>query len=158
MACSASRRHCLASGCVLVVQRRVRVQVPAVVVEAAGGDQRTDFGRRLVLQIMKADNHVCYLHAGIVDVVLDLDLAPAGAQHAHEGVAQNGVAQVADVRGFVRIDVGVFDDNLARHGNGRQILATQQPGGIGAPVQTQVQKTAARNLDGGDAGDGRQRF
>ena len=37
-----------------------------------------------------------------------------GAQQPHERVAENGIAQVADVRRFVGIDAGVLDQNLAR--------------------------------------------
>ncbi len=58
-------------------------------------------------------HHVGNLHAGIVDVVLDFDVLAAEAQQAHKGVAQNGVAQVADVRGLVGIDAGVFDQDFA---------------------------------------------
>ena len=36
-----------------------------------------------------------------------------GAQQANERVAQDGVAQVSNVRGFVGIDRGVLDQNLA---------------------------------------------
>ena len=61
----------------------------------------------------EGDYHVGHLDAGVVDVVLHFDVAPGGAQHADEGVAQDGVAQVADVGGFVGIDIGVFDDDLS---------------------------------------------
>ena len=63
---------------------------------------------------MKARHHVGHLHAGVVDVILHFDRPAARAQHAHEGVAQDGVAQMADMRGLVGIDVGVLDDDLAR--------------------------------------------
>ena len=36
-----------------------------------------------------------------------------GAQQANEGVAEDRVAQVADVRGLVGIDAGVLDEDLA---------------------------------------------
>ena len=62
--------------------------------------------------MVEAHHHVGHLHAGVVDVVLHLDLAAARAQHAHEGVAQHGVAQVADVGRLVGVDVGVLDDDL----------------------------------------------
>jgi hypothetical protein len=73
-------------------------------------------GRSLVFQEMEAHHHVGHLHAGVVDVVLHLDLRRGSAQHADEGVAQRGVAQVADMRGLVGIDVGVLDDNLSAGG------------------------------------------
>ena len=68
---------------------------------------------------MEAHHHVGHLHAGVVDVVLHLDALAARAQHAHEGVAQRGVAQVADVRRLVGIDVGVLDDDLLAGRGGR---------------------------------------
>ena len=58
----------------------------------------------LVLQFAEADDDVGDLHAGVVDVVLHVDRIAAEAQQADEGVAENGVAQVADVRGLVGID------------------------------------------------------
>ena len=93
-----------------VISRNARVQIPAEVIETRGVDQLANVGGRLVLQMLEADDDVGHLDAGVVDVVLHLDVFADGAQHAHEGVAQNRVAQVTDVRGFVGIDVGVLDD------------------------------------------------
>jgi glycerol-3-phosphate responsive antiterminator len=59
--------------------------------------------------MQKAHHHIGHLHAGVVDVVLHVDLLAGGAQQAHKRVAENGVAQVADVRGLVGIDAGVLD-------------------------------------------------
>ena len=55
-----------------------------------------------VLELPEADRDVRDLHAGVVDVVLDLDLAAEEAQQPAERVAERGVAQVADVRRLVR--------------------------------------------------------
>ena len=101
-------------GMVLVIARRVRVEIPAVVIEAHGGvgEQRLHVGERLLFQVVEAHHDVGHLHAGVVDVVLHLDALAAGAQHAHEGVAERRVAQVADVGRLVGIDVGVLDDDL----------------------------------------------
>ncbi len=60
--------------------------------------------------MQKSHHHIGHLHAGVVDVVLHIHLLPGGAQQAHERIAQNGVAQVADVRGLVGIDAGVLDE------------------------------------------------
>ena len=76
--------------------------------------------------MLETHHHVGHLHAGVVDVVLHFDVAAGGAQHADEGVAQDGVAQVPDVRGFVGIDVGVLDDDLFRLDGGSQRLASEQ--------------------------------
>ena len=56
----------------------------------------------------KSDDNVRDLDAGVVDVVLHIDLLPCGAQQPDEGVAEDGVAQVADVRGLVGVDGGVL--------------------------------------------------
>ena len=44
---------------------------------------------RFSFEVQKPDHDVRDLHAGVVDVVLHLDLLPGRAQQAHEGVAQN---------------------------------------------------------------------
>ena len=67
--------------------------------------------------MQKTEDHIGDLHACVVDVVLDFN-APAGvAQEPAERVAQDGVAQVPDVRGLVRIDARVFDESLGRIGS-----------------------------------------
>jgi hypothetical protein len=62
----------------------------------------------------EAYDYVCDLHAGVVDVVLYAYFVAAfvvvGAEESLEGVAEDGVAEVADVGGFVGIDAGVFDE------------------------------------------------
>ena len=90
-----------------------RVQVPAVVVET--GRLRAispHLVQRLVFELAEADRDVRDLDAGVVDVVLDLDLAPEKSQQPAERVAERGVPQVTDVGRLVRIDRGVFDDRL----------------------------------------------
>ena len=67
----------------------------------------------LLLEMQKADDDVGDLDAGVVDVVLHVDFVAGGAEQAHKGVAENGVAQVADVRGLVGIDAGVLDERMA---------------------------------------------
>ena len=62
--------------------------------------------------MQEADHHIGHLHAGVVDVVLHVDFLPGGAQQADKRVAQNCVAQVADVRGLVGIDAGVLDQRV----------------------------------------------
>ena len=68
-----------------------------------------------------------------------------GAQQAHERVTQNGVAQVADVRGLVRIDAGVLDQYLAAHvGRALAVMA-----GDGAGACAGQRFAAARRASGG---------
>ena len=61
--------------------------------------------------MLERDDDVRDLHAGVVDVVLRLDVIAEPLQAADERVAEDGVAEVADVRGLVRIDVRVLDDH-----------------------------------------------
>src|SRR5262249_37283173 len=93
-------------------------------------------------------------HAGVVDVILDLDWIAASAKHADEGVAQDGVAEVADVGGLVRVDVGVLDNDLAVAG-GRSGGASEKGGGISPSIEAQIDIAAAGDLQFGNAGDGR---
>ena len=58
-------------------------------------------------------HHVRHLYAGVVDVVLHVDLAAGGAQQANESIAEDGIAQMPDMRRFVRVDRGVLHQNLA---------------------------------------------
>ena len=59
-----------------------------------------------------SNDDVRNLNTGVVDVILRLHAMTARFQHADERVAERRVAQVPDVRGFVRIDVGMFDDDF----------------------------------------------
>ena len=157
MACSVAPRHASAFGVVFVVLRDARVEVPAVVIEAHRrvGDQRLHFGGGLLFQVVEADHHVGHLHAGVVDVVLHLHPVPPRAQHAHERVAQHGIAQVADVRRLVGIDVGVLDDDLfAGRLRGSSLSPRKQGGAVGAAVEPHVDVAVAGHLHGRDARDG----
>ena len=76
----------------------------------------------------EADHDIRNLHAGVVDVVLHVDLLPGGAQQAHEGVAEDGIAQMADVRGLVGIDAGVLHKGMKAVGSGLKACASSQSG------------------------------
>ena len=62
--------------------------------------------------MQKPHHHIRHLHAGVVDVVLHIDLLASGAQQAHKCVAKNRIAQVPDVRGLVGIDAGVLHQRM----------------------------------------------
>ena len=94
--------------------RDAGVEVPAVVVETRLASQLLDFGPRLLLDMQKSHHHVGNLHAGVVDVVLNIHFPAGESQQPHKSVAENGVAQMPDVRRLVGIDAGVLDQNLAR--------------------------------------------
>ena len=97
-----------------VVVRHLRVEVPAEVIESHGRivDPLLDRGRVFLEQMLERDDDVGDLDAGVVDVVLDLDLFTLVAQATGQRVAEDGVAEVADVGGLVRVDVRVLDDDL----------------------------------------------
>jgi hypothetical protein len=61
-------------------------------------------GERFPFEMLEPDHNISHLHAGVVDVVLHRNGLPSGAQQAHKRIAQNRVAQVADVRGLVGVD------------------------------------------------------
>ncbi len=120
------------------------VEVPADVVERLG--DRGHLRRPRVPQVEEADHHVGELDAGVVDVVLDLDGVAQAPLAAGEHVAEHGVAQVADVRRLVRVDVGVLDDDLAGALRRRRI-GRQQGGGEGGAVEKEVEVAGAQHLD-----------
>ena len=112
--------------------RDARVQIPAVIIEFRLRGQGANFRRRFLGDVEESDDHVRNLHAGVVDVILHFDALPGAAQQAHERIAQHGVAQVADMRGLIRIDVGVFDDAFRRIGSGAGAVALPLPSGEAA--------------------------
>ena len=60
------------------------------------------------------------LRAPVADVVLSDHAMPGIAQHAHDRVADDGAAQVADVHFLREIRRGVVDDHRLRLRDGRQ--------------------------------------
>jgi hypothetical protein len=89
-------------------------------------DELLDLRPRFFLEMSETDNHICYLHPGVIDVVLDIDFPARIAQEANKRVAQDGIAQVPNVRGLVGIDAGVLDENLAWGNLGRRPLVSRQ--------------------------------
>ena len=100
----------------VVPLRDARVQIPAVIVEAPGVGDSTDAVEVGVLQLAEAHDHVCHLHAGVVDVVLHLDGYAAEALDPHQRVTECGVSKVTDVCRLVWVDGGVLDDRLRLRG------------------------------------------
>ena len=110
----------------------------------------------------ETENYVRDLHAGVVNVVLHFDAAAGVTQDAAERVAEDGVAQMADVRGLVGIDAGVLDHHLGRvrRGDGGAFVAGFFAGGAekcGA-VEEEIQVAAAGDFDALDAGNIFQRI
>ena len=130
----------------------LRVQIPAVVVEARRVGDCANLVERAVLDLAEADDDVGDLDAGVVDVVLHFDRRAAEAQHADERVAERGIAQVADVRGLVRIDRRVLDDRLAP-GASRRRSSQPRPRSANRasrnarPIEIQIQVAVRRGDD-----------
>ena len=97
------------------------------------------------------DDHIGYLHAGVVDVVLHVDFLPGGAQQADEGVAENGVAQMADVRGLVWIDAGVFYEGMQAAGFEFEACAACYQACARSAIKTGVDVARAGDFESGEA-------
>jgi hypothetical protein len=104
--------------------------------------------------VKKAYDYVCDLHSGVVDVVLYAYFVAAfvviGAEESLEGVAEDGVAEVADVRGFVRIDASVFDEAEAGATDVGVLVGGDAADGGGA-VEADVEVAGSCDFDAGDA-------
>ena len=79
--------------------------------------------------MQKSDDHVGNLDSGIVDVVLNVHVSSGKTQQADKSIAQDGIAQMADMRGFVGIDAGVLNQNLARWSSCVRGFAGSERGG-----------------------------
>ena len=135
----------------LVPLRNLGIQIPTVVVEARLAGQGFNLGMGFLLQMCEADNHVGDLYSGVVDIVLNVDFVPGVAQQSNESVPENSVAQVSDVRGLIRVDAGVLDQNLA----GMRFFGRLLIGGQGCrhprAVNLYIQITRRCDLKFGDA-------
>src|SRR3954469_21286867 len=93
---------------VAVEETNACVQIPAVIIERAPGRERAiqslDVFERHVLKMKESHDHIRDLTACVVYVVLHLHALARRLQDADEGVAQNGIANMAYVRGLIRID------------------------------------------------------
>ena len=147
----------------LVPLRHAGVEVPAVVVEPRRVRDRPHFRQPLALELPEADSDVGDLHAGIVDVVLNFDLAAEESQQTAESVAERGVAQVPDVGCLVRIDCRVLDDRLAvaprsrRAPRVRRRTRRQPAGELRRAVQKEVDVAVRCRFDAREAIDGTER-
>jgi hypothetical protein len=98
-------------------------------------------------KVEHSDHDVGNLDAGVVDVVLDLDLGAKAAQAAAQNVTENRISQVTDVGGLVGIDGGVLDDRF-RAGRSFVLASTfEQTGKHVIAIEVEVEKTGAGDLD-----------
>ena len=135
-------------GMIGVVLGHLRVDIPADVVEALRrlAMSCSHVGDALLLEPLERDHDVRDLHAGVVDVVLRLDVVAEPLRAADVRVAEDGVAEVADVRGLVRIDVRVLDDHALARRRGRRHHAAEMLRRERAAVEAEVE--VARAFDG----------
>ena len=138
----------------LVPFGHARVEVPAVIVEPGRVGDAANGVEVELLDLAEPDRDVGDLDAGVVDVVLDFDGAAREAEQSAEGIAERGVAEVADVRRLVRVDGGVLDDGLALDGGRRRVAPGEPRGERLRPVDEEVDVAVGRRLDPLDAGDG----
>ena len=108
----------------------------------------------MLLELAEPDRDVGHLDAGVVDVVLDLDLAAEEPQQPAERVAERGVAQVSDVRRLVRVDRRVLDDRLPGGADAAAAGAGEPAGEKAGPIEEEVDVAVRRRLDARDAVDG----
>src|ERR1700754_2908658 len=102
----------------------------------------------------QTDDDIRNLNPRVVDVVLYTDVVPRlisiGTKKALEGIAQDGIAQMADVSSFVGIDAGVLDKAEARTAD-ICVLIGRDTANCGGTIETNVQVACSRNLDAGNA-------
>jgi hypothetical protein len=130
----------------------------AGVVDALAGsgeirDPLLNRGQRKPLKVHEAHHDIGDLNAGVVDVILDVDLMAGGAQETDKRIAKNGVAQVADVGRFIGIDAGVLDQCVQALGGWRHIEADRVGIDGGSAVEPGVDVSGAGDFEGSDAGD-----
>ena len=124
------------------------VEIPAVVVEPGRARELANFVQPLVLELPEADGDVGHLHAGVIDVVLDFDLAAEEAQQPAKGVAERCVAKMSDVRRLVRVDRGVLDDRLPGPAVWNRSSFWRQPSReVCRTIQEEVDVAVRRRLD-----------
>ena len=110
-------------------------------------DERLDFGRSLPFQPMEANHDIRHLDARVVDIVLHFDRTPRRPEHPYESVSQDRVAQMADMRGLIGIDVGVLDDDLVTFSSRGKVQSAQQSMSVVTAVEPNVQVAIAGNLN-----------
>ena len=137
----------------LVPLRNPGIQIPAVIVETRQPGESLNLCAGFLFQMGEADHDIGDLHTGVVDIVLNIDFPARMPQQADEGVAENGVAQMSDVRGFVRINAGVFNQDLPRRSIRRGLLVGGEGSGHPGAVDPDVEISRRSNVHGGDTFD-----
>ena len=141
--------------------RDARVEIPADVIESGRESEDANVINGFLFEMQKPENYIRDLDAGVVDVILNLDVPACVAEETDEGVAQHRVAQVADMRRFVRVDGGVLDDRLGCVGTGGRgfLLGLHKRASKKfCAVEEKIQISGASYFDSGDARNWLQRI
>ena len=77
-----------------------------------------------------------------------------GAEHTDERIAEDGVAEVADVGGFVGVDARMFDEHFA--GGGRGDRRGGEGEGDGGAINTEVDIAVAGDFESANSFYGRE--
>src|SRR5262245_33794498 len=99
----------------LIKTRNASINVPAVIIEfvGSGGGHPAYIFERFSFNVLEPDDYISDLYAGVVDVILDLDLTSGRSKNSNECVSDCRIAKVANVRSFVGVDVCMLDDDLS---------------------------------------------
>ena len=108
-------------------------------------------------EVAETHHDVSHLHAGVVDVVLDLDRHSAEPQDPDERVAEGRVAEVADVRGLVGVDGRVLHDRLAGADRRSWRVDAGAEKQKGPAIEVEVEVAVRGRHDPVDARDGLER-
>jgi hypothetical protein len=102
--------------------------------------------------VHQTDHHIRHLHAGVVDVVLHSHALARSPQEPHKRIAQDGVAQMSDVRRLVRVDAGVLDQRVNAHAEAGVVLGLGNRRQRRAPVEPGIQVARAGYFKTGKTG------
>jgi hypothetical protein len=104
------------------------------------------FGKIGFGQEEETDHDVRHLNAGVIDVVLNLDLVSEIVKTSDQDITQNRISQVSYVGSLIGVDVGVFDDGLAGGPRVFTSLTAQKTSQNLASIEEDIEKPGARNL------------
>ncbi len=122
------------------------IQIPAVVVKAWFFGKSLDLRTRFLLDLSEANHYIGHLHAGVVDVILNVDFPARKTQEPNECIPENCIAQMSNVRGLVGIDARVLDQNLACGNGYGRLLVCGEGSGHPSTVDLDVQIPRGRRL------------
>ena len=109
-------------------------------------DDLADLGKRFAFEMQKPHHNIRNLHAGIVDVVLHIDLLPIRPQNPHKRIAQDRIAQMPHMRGLVGIDTGVLHQDMQPRVRLRTNVVLRQRRGQGCAIHVDIEVPSARRL------------